>query len=271
MSKGITCGFIGIGDQGAPIARRMIEAGFPTWLWARREASFEPFRDTGAHFAQSIEEVGSVSDHVGICVVNDNDVRGVCARLFPALRKGARIAIHSTIHPDTCRTLAAEATTFGLKLIDAPVSGGSPAASAGALTLMLGGEEDAVSEAIPVFATFGKHIVRLGPAGAGQEVKLINNALLVANMGLAHEALEAGARLGIDRQKLVDLLQSSSGRSFGLEVRARMQNPTGFRHGGALLRKDINLLLELMDDADGPAATLAIAAKPFLDAAARPV
>jgi 3-hydroxyisobutyrate dehydrogenase-like beta-hydroxyacid dehydrogenase len=136
---------------------------------------------------------------------------------------------------------------------------------------MLGGEEDAIAEAMLVFATFGKHIVHLGGAGAGQEVKLINNALLVANMGLAHQALEAGARLGIDRQKLVDLLQSSSGRSFGLEVRARMQSPSGFRHGGALLRKDINLLLELMGDTEGPAATLATAAKPFLDAAARPI
>jgi 3-hydroxyisobutyrate dehydrogenase len=87
-------------------------------------------------------------------------------------------------------------------------------------------------------------------------------------MGLAHQALEAGSRLGIDRQKLVELLQSSSGRSFGLEVRGRMQSPAGFRHGGALLRKDIDLLVDLVgSEGDSPGATRARAAQPFLDAA----
>ncbi|WP_254049846.1 NAD(P)-dependent oxidoreductase [Novosphingobium sp. TH158] len=267
---GPTCGFIGIGDQGAPIARRMIDAGFETWLWARREASFEPFRDSAARYAATVEELGAKCDHVGICVVNDNDVREVCGKLFPAMRAGSRVAIHSTIHPDNCRALADQAREHGLVLIDAPVSGGSPAAKAGALTLMLGGDAEAITLAMPVFESFGKHIVHLGDVGAGQEVKLINNALLVANIGLAHQALEAGDRLGVDRGKLVELLQSSSGRSFGLEVRGRMQSPAGFRHGGALLRKDINLLLELIPEEGGPGASLAIAAKPFLDAAAEP-
>jgi 3-hydroxyisobutyrate dehydrogenase len=78
------------------------------------------------------------------------------------MRAGARIAIHSTIHPDTCRELAAQAATAGHRLIDAPVSGGSPAAQAGALTVMLGGDEADIVEAMPVFSTFGQHIVRLG-------------------------------------------------------------------------------------------------------------
>lgn len=262
------CGFVGIGDQGAPIARRMIDAGFETWLWARREASFDPFRDSPAKYALSIEEVGAKADHVGICVVNDNDVREVCAALFPAMRPSSRVAIHSTIHPQTCRMLAEEAEARRIILIDAPVSGGSPAAQAGALTIMLGGDADAIAQAMPVFEAFGRHIVHLGGVGAGQEVKLINNALLVANIGLAHQALAAGEDLGIDRKKLLALLQSGSGRSFGLEVRGRMQSPAGFRHGGALLRKDINLLLELVPGEGGPGASLAAAALPFLEAAA---
>jgi 3-hydroxyisobutyrate dehydrogenase-like beta-hydroxyacid dehydrogenase len=75
-------GFIGIGDQGAPIARPMMDAGFPTWLWARHEASFEPFHDSAARYAATIEELAAHADHIGICVVNDGDVREVCARLF---------------------------------------------------------------------------------------------------------------------------------------------------------------------------------------------
>jgi 3-hydroxyisobutyrate dehydrogenase len=266
----IRCGFIGLGSQGAPIARRMIDAGFPTSLWARRVEALEPYRDTTATFASTIEDVGTHADHVGICVVNDDDVREVCGRLIPTMRPGSVIAIHSTVHPDTCREVAQRAKERGVHVIDAPVSGGSPAAEAGVLTLMLGGDEQVIAQAMPVFESFGKLIVRLGDVGAGQHVKLINNSLLVANMGLAHVALEAGKLLEIDKGKLLELLLASSGRSFALEVLSRMESPAGFRHGGALLRKDLRLLSELLADRHTAAAQLAHAADPFLAAASMP-
>lgn len=266
----IRCGFIGLGSQGAPIARRMIDAGFLTTLWARRAETLEPYRETPATFASTIEDVGSGADHVGICVVNDDDVREVCGRLLPVMRPGSVIAIHSTVHPDTCREVARQAKVRGVDLIDAPVSGGSPAAEAGVLTLMLGGDEQIIAKAMPVFESFGKLIVRLGDVGAGQHVKLINNSLLVANLGLAHVALEAGKLLEIDKEKLLELLLASSGRSFALEVLSRMESPAGFRHGGALLRKDLRLLSELLADRHDAAAQLAHAADPFLAAASVP-
>lgn len=242
----IKCGFIGLGSQGAPIARRMIDAGFPVTLWARRTDSLAPYRNTSAEFATTIAELGTAADHIGICVVNDDDVREVCAQLLPAMRSGSRIAIHSTIHPDTCRLLEAEASKHGIDIIDAPVSGGSPAAEAGSLTLMLGGDSDAITAAMPVFESFGKLIVRLGPVGSGQHAKLINNTLLAANLGLADCALKAGEDLGLDGGALLQLLLASSGRSFGLEVRGRMSDPTGFSHGAALLLKDMRLLGEVL-------------------------
>jgi 3-hydroxyisobutyrate dehydrogenase len=265
------CGFIGLGSQGAPIARRMIDAGFPTTLWARRSETLEPYRATPATFASTIEEVGAGADHVGICVVNDDDVREVCVRLLPAMRPGSVIAVHSTIHPDTCREVARQAKEQDLHVIDAPVSGGSPAAEAGVLTLMLGGDEDVIARVMPVFESFGKLIVHLGDVGAGQHVKLINNSLLVANLGLAYVALEAGKMLEIDKEKLLELLMASSGRSFALEVLGRMEAPAGFRHGGALLRKDLRLLSELLGDRHDAAAQLAHAADPFLSAASMSV
>src|SRR4051812_37633936 len=129
------CGFIGLGSQGAPMARRMIEAGFRTTLWARRPESLEPYRGAGALFAASIAELAA-AEHVGVCVLNDDDVRQVCGELIPAMRRGSRIAIHSTVNPDPCRDMEREAAKRGIALIDAPVSGGSPAAEVGALTLM---------------------------------------------------------------------------------------------------------------------------------------
>lgn len=262
-----TCGFIGLGSQGAPIARRMIHAGFPMTLWARRAESLDPYRDTSARFAATIAELGGGAQHVGVCVVNDDDVRQVCDQLIPAMHPGSLIAIHSTIHPDTCRSIERQAAVRDVRLIDAPVSGGSPAAEAGTLTLMLGGDPDAIEVARPVFETFGRLIVRLGEVGAGQHAKLINNTLLAANIGLADMALAAGVELGISRDALVELLQASSGRSFGLEVRARMPAPTSFAHGAALLKKDVRLLGEVLGEQDPAFAALRDAAEPFLEQA----
>jgi 3-hydroxyisobutyrate dehydrogenase-like beta-hydroxyacid dehydrogenase len=269
VTQKISCGFIGLGSQGAPIARRMVDAGFSTMLWARRTASFEPYRDTAALFATSLEDVGAHSDHVGICVVTDDDVREVCEILIPAMKSGARLAIHSTIHPETCREMAALAATRGIGLIDAPVSGGSPAAEAGTLTLMLGGDPATIAQSMPVFKSFGGLIVSLGEVGAGQHVKLLNNSLLLANLGLVEAVLKGGDSLGVDRAALINLLLNSSGKSFALDVRSRMADPSSFRHGGALLRKDLRLLGAVLGESDETARILRDASELFVGAANR--
>lgn len=256
-------GFIGVGDQGGPMATRLIAAGHPTTLWARRAESLDPYRDTAAGFAASVADLGAASDLVGICVVDDAGVKAVCADLIPAMAPGGIIAIHSTVNPDTCIALAAEATARGLSLIDAPVSGGRPVAEQGKLTVMIGGDEAAVATASPIFEAFAALILHLGPVGAGQNAKLINNTLLAAHLAVADHGLNAAATLGLDRAAFVDLIKASSGRSFGFEVRARMPAPTSFAHGGALLQKDVRLLGEAMPG-DADAATLADLANPFL-------
>src|SRR5690606_35737924 len=122
----------------------------------------------GAEAATSVAELGAQVRHVGVCVVDDAGVQEVCDQLMAAMRPGGRIVIHSTIHPDTCRKLAIQAAESELELLDAPVSGGGPAAEAGTLTVMVGGDGLVAEAARPVFETFGKLIVHLGPVGAGQ-------------------------------------------------------------------------------------------------------
>jgi 3-hydroxyisobutyrate dehydrogenase-like beta-hydroxyacid dehydrogenase len=258
------CGFIGLGSQGAPMAQRIIDAGFPVTLWARRPETLDRYRSTTATFADTVAELGAAVDHVGLCVVNDDDVRQVCDQLIPAMRPGARIAIHSTIHPDTCKAVAAQAAARGVRVIDAPVSGGSPGAEAGTMTVMVGGEPADLEAARPVFESFGKLIVLLGPVGAGQHAKLINNTLMAANLGLAYNALLAGDTLGLSRDALVELLKASSGASFALGVAARMPTPASFAHGGALLQKDVRLLGEVLGASDPAYEPLRDAAVPFL-------
>jgi 3-hydroxyisobutyrate dehydrogenase-like beta-hydroxyacid dehydrogenase len=258
------CGFIGLGSQGAPMARRMIDGGFATVLWARRAATLETYRGTGATFAVSIAEVGAKADHVGLCVVTDDDIAEVCDQLIPAMRSGSRIAIHSTVLPRTCCMVETIAAERGVRVIDAPVSGGAQGAQAGTMTVMVGGDPADVAAARPVLETFGRLIVHLGPVGAGQHAKLINNTLMAANLGLAHAALEAGATLGIGQEALVDLLMASSGRSFALEVRARMSSPASFAHGGGLLAKDVRLMGEVLGKDNEAFNLLREAAAPLL-------
>lgn len=263
MRKTITTGFIGLGSQGGAMARRMVEAGYPTILWARRAETLEPYHDTAATYAASVAELGANADHVGICVVDDAGVRQVCAELLPAMRRGSVIVVHSTVHPDTCVDLATDAAPYGVAVIDAPVSGGGQGATAGNLTVMVGGDAEAVALARPVFETFAGTIIHLGAVGAGQKAKLVNNSLMAANMALANHALNAGAALGIDRKALIELITVSSGRSYGFEVAARLPIPTAFAHGAMLLAKDVRLLGEALGD-DPAFRALNAAATPFL-------
>lgn len=236
------CGFIGLGSQGGPMARRMIDAGLPVTLWARRPATLEPYKDSAAQYAQSVSELGQSVDICCVCVVDDAGVRQVCDELMPAMASGGCIVIHSTVNPELCRDLARKAAERGLKLVDAPVSGGGDGAAAGTLTVILGGEANAVATVMPVLETFAGKIVHLGDVGAGQIAKLVNNTLMAANLSVAHYCIETAKSLGIDQDALTDLVRVSSGRSFAYDVRARMPVPSAFDHGAKLLQKDIGLL-----------------------------
>ena len=259
----VRCGFIGLGSQGAPMARKIAEKGFPLTLWARRTDTLEAFADTSAVMAGSVAELGARCDHVAVCVVDDAGVREVCGELVRSMAPGSRILIHSTVHPDTCRDIASLATARGIDVLDAPVSGGGRAAAAGTLTVMIGGDGTVLARARPVLESFAGLIVHLGDLGAGQSAKLINNSLMAANVAMAHAALETGAALGIDRVALGALIAASSARSFAMEVYSKLPRPGAFAHGAALLSKDLNLLASLAGQ-NGPIAALRAAAIPML-------
>lgn len=258
--------FIGLGSQGGPMAERMLAAGYPLSVWGRRPEALAPFIAAGAKAANSLTELGRQADHVGICVVDDAGVAQVCEELVPAMRPGSLLAIHSTILPDTCEALASRCEQQGIRLVDAPVSGGGGAAAAGKLTVMCGASPEAFAQARPVFESFAGMLVRLGPPGAGQRAKIVNNALMAANMGLAHAALATGEALGIERGALAELIRQSSGRSFGMDVYARLPAPAVFDHGARLLQKDVDLLAAIAANAGGTDQLRSSAAF-FLDAA----
>ncbi|MGI5460394.1 NAD(P)-dependent oxidoreductase [Streptomyces sp. CA-249302] len=258
-------GFIGLGSQGAPMARRIIDAGYETTLWARRPASLVPFADTAAKRAASPAELAVNSDLVCVCVVDDADVEEVLTGehgVLAGLRKGGVVAIHSTVHPDTCRRLADRARTHGVTLIDAPVSGGGPAAAEGKLVVMAGGESGTVAYCRPVFATFGNPVVHMGPLGTGQLAKLLNNLLFTANLATAADTLSLGRDLAIDQAALAQVLANGSAGSFAMNrVAAAGGTLDRFAtHAAPLLRKDVRLVTDVAASAGAEAEIVTSAA-----------
>ncbi|MET0361289.1 MAG: NAD(P)-dependent oxidoreductase, partial [Sphingobium sp.] len=223
-------GFIGVGNQGGPIARRIGEAGWPLTLWARRADALDPFDDVATR-SDSPEALAALCDLLCICVVDHAGVTDLFDRILPAIRAGNLIAVLSTVHPDTYVSLAELANAQGVALIDAPVSGGAGGAAAGTLTVMMGGSEVDCARVLPVFRSFGELIVRLGPVGAGQRAKLLNNTLLAAILDATQDARETGVALGLDLAALDSMLAESSGNNFGLQILRSLPSLAAFVNG----------------------------------------
>ncbi|OBH04657.1 NAD(P)-dependent oxidoreductase [Mycobacterium sp. E3247] len=246
-------GFIGLGSQGGPMARRIVEGGYETTLWARRAATLEPFADTAAKVAESPAELAAASDLVCLCVVGDADIDEIATGergLLAAMKPGGVIAVHSTVHPNTCRSLANKAAANGISVIDAPVSGGGPAASEGRLLVMVGGDADVVERCRPVFATYADPIVHLGELGSGQTTKLLNNLLFTAHLATAATALSLAGALGVDPDRLTEVVSRSSGNSFALNALGGiggLERLAGV--AGTLLQKDVRLVVDLAERA----------------------
>ncbi len=257
-------GFIGLGCQGGPMARRIIEAGYPTTLWARRSATLEPFADTSATVAESPAELAAASDLVCLCVVGDSDIDEIASGehgLLTALKPDSVIAVHSTVHPSTCQRLAEKAEAQGVSVIDAPVSGGGPAAAEGRLLVMVGGDAEVVERCRPVFETYADPVVHLGELGSGQTTKLLNNLLFTANLGTAATALSLASALGVAPDRLTEVVSRSSGNSFALNALGGiggLERLAGV--AGGLLQKDVRLIVDLADQAGASGGTVLDAA-----------
>ena len=159
-------GFIGLGSQGGPMARRIVDAGYPTTLWARRRESLEPFADTAATIAATPAELGAATDVVAVCVVDDagvNDVLRGPDGVLSTLAPGSVVIVHSTVHPHTCVRLQDDFPA--ITVIDAPVSGGGHQAAAGELMVMVGGPADVVEHCRPILATFGNPVLHSARSG----------------------------------------------------------------------------------------------------------
>jgi 3-hydroxyisobutyrate dehydrogenase len=257
-------GFIGLGGQGGPMARRIVDAGYPMTLWARRPASTEPFTNTPAKVAESPAELAQASDLVCLCVIGAADideVTGGVHGLLAGMKPGGVIAVHSTVHPNTCRELANRADAQGVSVIDAPVSGGGVAAAEARLLVMVGGDTEVVERCRPVFETYADPVVHVGELGSGQTTKLLNNLLFTANLATAATTLSLANALGVAPERLTEVVSRSSGNSFALNTLSGIGGLDQLAGvAGGLLRKDVRLTVDLADQAGASGGAVLVAA-----------
>jgi 3-hydroxyisobutyrate dehydrogenase-like beta-hydroxyacid dehydrogenase len=206
-------GFVGAGRMGAPMVHRLVEAGHEVRALGRSVEKRRAVSELGAQPVTDLADVGTDADVVIVCVFTDEQVQQVCLQsaLLSTMQSGASLVIHTTGSPRTAETIAAEAQ--GIGVVDAPVSGGPHDIAAGHVTLFVGGADDTVERVRPVLGSYGDPILHVGAIGSGQAVKLINNTLFAAQIGLLREGVQLGDRLGVDEKRLLDAIGHGSAAS----------------------------------------------------------
>jgi len=205
-------GFVGAGRMGGPMVSRLVESGHDVRALGRTDEKRRAVTGLGAHAVAGLHDLARDADVLIVCVFTDEQVAQVCAPgVLSAMSPGSALVVHTTGSPRTVQTIAAHSP--GIDVLDAPVSGGPHNIAAGALTVFVGGHDDAVARVRPVLAAYGDPILHVGPLGAGQAVKLTNNALFAAQIGLLREAVALGGRLGVGEAQLLEAITHGSGSS----------------------------------------------------------
>ena len=222
-----TIAFIGVGNMGGPMARNLVKAGHDVTAFDLSAAVLDPVVKAGASKAASANEAVKNADVVITMLPAGHHVRSVYLEngILGAAKKGALLIDSSTIDIDSARSVHTAAEKAGFDFLDAPVSGGTGGAEAGTLTFMCGGSDKAFTRAQPILEKMGKKIVLAGGAGAGQAAKVCNNMLLAISMIGTCEAFALGEKLGLDPQKLFDIVSTSSGQCWSVTTYCPVPGP----------------------------------------------
>jgi 3-hydroxyisobutyrate dehydrogenase-like beta-hydroxyacid dehydrogenase len=237
-------GFIGLGEQGKPMAVNLAKAGFPLQVLDLRPEPVAELVKLGTTAGRSPREIAAVSDIVEIMVLDDAQVEAVLggdSGVLAGIRKGSVLVVHSTVRPATVRALGKRAEPLGVAVVDAPVSGGPHGGEARTLAYMVGGEADVVARCRPVFETSGSNIQHFGPLGAGLTAKLAHQVVLCLNIMGAYEGMSIAGKAGLDLNQMQAVLRASAGQSRTAD-NWTTRRPSA--HAGRVLRKDLRLALD---------------------------
>ncbi len=216
-------GLIGIGAMGGPMAVNLCQAGFDLAVYDVNEEAVRRLTAQGATAAATPKELAKVSEVVITMLPNFQIVSSVMEGtdgVLSGIRDGSLVIDMSTVAPYQARAMAAQAAQRGAAYLDAPVSGGVAGAKQGTLTIMVGGSDETVDRAMPIFGVLGRKVYRVGDVGSGAAIKLVNNLLLGVNTAAVAEALVLGVKAGLNPRVLLDVIRSSSGDSYALKAKA---------------------------------------------------
>src|SRR5262245_41035886 len=201
---GRSCGIVGLGAMGRPIAEHLVAAGVPTTVFDLDPEVVGSVSAKGAKAATSLPEVAEASDAIFVIVPTDDDVRRVCLGeqgLLRGARPGSVVVISASVQPATCEVVSAEARRLGVDVLDAALTGGVRGAENGQINLLVGGDEAVLDRIRPLLAPWTAAVHHLGPLGSGQVGKTVNNLVHWGQIAIIHEALLLGQRLGVAPSK----------------------------------------------------------------------
>lgn len=247
-------GFVGLGNMGIPMVTNLVAAGFDVVASDVSPEARSRAAEAGASAVDTAREVAAAAGTVILMLPNSQIVKSVVDSMVGSLAPGSLVIDMSSSEPLRTRELAEQLATRRIRMIDAPVSGGVGGAVAGKLTIMVGGSPADVASATPVLAAMGR-VVPAGPIGAGHAIKALNNLLSATHLWITAEAMTAGERFGLDPAVMLEVFNSSSGRSGSTEnkfpnfvLTERYDSGFGLR----LMLKDMRIATELASQVGVP-------------------
>jgi 3-hydroxyisobutyrate dehydrogenase len=238
--------------MGQGMTRNLLKAGYSVRVWNRTSSRMDPLLEAGATAGASPADVAANCDIVIICVSDTPDVEAVVLGengILSGAKDGGLVIDCSTISPQATIDIAAQLNAKGVKMLDAPISGGSEGAANGTLSIMIGGDADQVERASGVFEAMGNTITHVGKQGAGQTVKLVNQILVVGNCLAMSEALVFAQAGGVDLQKCLNAVTGGAAGSWMLANRGPQIIERDWRPGFTinLQQKDVRLIMQEAD------------------------
>jgi len=249
----IKVGFIGLGVMGNPMAKNILKAGYPLTVWNRTKSKMDELLALGAKEAKSPREVAEKSDVVITMVSDSSDVEAVVlgpSGVIEGAKPGLIVIDMSTISPQVTQHIAKTLSEKGVKMLDAPVSGGDIGAKQGTLSIMVGGQKEAYEKSLPVLQALGKKITHMGGNGMGQATKLCNQVIVGLNLQAVCEGLMLGAKFGLDLDKLIEVISAGAGSSWGLANLGSRMLRRDFEPGFRVRHQQKDLRLALSAAAD---------------------
>ena len=243
-------GFVGIGYMGRPIARRLLESGFKLTAYDRDHRKTEELIQYGGNVAQSVAELSSSCNVVLSCLPSDEAVLGIYRGpdgVFANTRRGSLVIDLSTVCPETSKQLSSLGSECGVEVLDVTISGSTPAAERGLLTLFGGGNKECFGAAESIFRVIALKYFYLGPSGSGATMKLVVNTLLGIGMQAIAEAVALGEKAGLDRNHLLDVLSQTAvvAPAHVGKLQRAMKSDYSPQFPIRLMNKDFGLILDL--------------------------